>query len=275
MIPELQCHQCKDVPGPHGDERNRYSCTNAAHVLCEDHKNKCPCGSDVGKSPSLAIDKVLQIFPWMCENYKFGCRESKMIVEDLEHHQRKCIYRQVFFPKCRMCAFTKKVSFKDVMDHLQICLDEPIEEGKMSTYEPNKFVVTFDVIVDLEENDVWDPIKITNASGAVFFAIAFVRNDTFYVYISLLGSADEAKNYACDYSITNKMGEKFHYIGPVHTLDKGYYEIIDSGSIFGLLDGAAERSANDEKELKVEITIRNLKEEAKDEDMESGVSEGE
>ena len=38
---------------------------------------------------------------------------------------------------------------------------------------------------------------------------------------------------------------------------------------------AAKRSLNDEKKLQVEITIRNLKEEAKDDDMESGVSDGE
>ena len=38
---------------------------------------------------------------------------------------------------------------------------------------------------------------------------------------------------------------------------------------------AAKRSLNDENKLQVEITIRNLKEEAKDDDMESGVSDGE
>ena len=38
---------------------------------------------------------------------------------------------------------------------------------------------------------------------------------------------------------------------------------------------AAKRSLDDKKNLKFEITIRNLKEEAKDDDMESGVSDGE
>ena len=37
---------------------------------------------------------------------------------------------------------------------------------------------------------------------------------------------------------------------------------------------AAKRSLNEEKQLKVDFSIRNLKEEVKDEDMESGVSDG-
>ena len=52
LIPELLCHECKDVPGPNGNQKNRYSCFDASHTLCEEHKKKCPCGSKVGKSPS-------------------------------------------------------------------------------------------------------------------------------------------------------------------------------------------------------------------------------
>ena len=38
---------------------------------------------------------------------------------------------------------------------------------------------------------------------------------------------------------------------------------------------AVKRSLNEDKQLEFEITIRNLKEEAKDENIESGVSDGE
>ena len=27
LIPDLQCHKCKNVPGPNGNQKNRYSCT--------------------------------------------------------------------------------------------------------------------------------------------------------------------------------------------------------------------------------------------------------
>ena len=57
----------------------------------------------------------------------------------------------------------------------------------------------------------------------------------------------------------NLGNEKFLYSGPVHTLDKGYDDIIASGSLLMIGVDAAERSLNDEKKLQVEITINNLK----------------
>ena len=112
--------------------------------------------------------------------------------------------------------------------------------------------------------------------GAVFFTSGCVENETVSFWISLVGPSDEAKKYSCTYSIKSKIGnEKFIYSGPVHTLDEDHYDIMGSGSLLMIGVDAAKRSLNDEKKLQVEITIRNLKEEAKDDDMESGVSDGE
>ena len=72
IAPYLQCHRCKDIPGPSGAKKLRYSCVNSSHVLCEAHKAKCPCGSSVGKKPSEAIAKLLQDLPYLCHNYEQG-----------------------------------------------------------------------------------------------------------------------------------------------------------------------------------------------------------
>ena len=278
LIPELQCHKCKNVPGP--TQKDRYSCTNAAHTLCEEHKIKCPCGSKVGKSPSPVISKLLQNLPWMCKNYKMGCREIKMNVEDLDHHQRKCVYREVYCPEI-VCK-KEKVLFKDILIHLKKCIKIPIFEEKMSNKEANKF--DFDVWIDpgleLENEDSWAPSKMTSTCGGVFFSSVYVKNETLYVWICLLGSSDEAKKFSVTYSMKNKLGEIFVYTGPVHTLDKNYEAIITSGSLLGIGIDAVKRSldgrpVDGEKQLKFEINIRNLKEEAKDEDLESGVSDNE
>ena len=113
----LQCHNCKDVPGPREDEKNRYSCTNSSHTLCEKHKLYCLCGSLVGKNPSPIIAKLLQDLPWMCQNYKIGCREIEMTIGGLEFHQRKCIFRKVYCPKLD-CPRNTEPLFKDVMKHM-------------------------------------------------------------------------------------------------------------------------------------------------------------
>ena len=257
LIPDLQCHKCKNVPGPNGNKKNRYSCIDAAHTLCEEHRNECLCGSKVVKIPSPVIANLLQNLPWMCQNYRNGCREIKMDVEDLDQHQDQCIYRQAFCPHFG-CEEEGKIIFKDVVCHLEICLGEPFLEEKMSNGKANNFLVLFD------SNGLflgyWIPSKITSVCGAVFFTSGCVENETVYFWISLVGSSDEAKKYSCTYSIKSKIGnEKFIYSGPVHTLDKGYDDIIASGSLLMIGVDAAERSLNDEKKLQVEITINNLK----------------
>ena len=188
---------------------------------------------------------------------------------------------------------------------------------------------------------------MTSTCGAVFFINGFIENKAVYIWICLLGSADEAKKYSCTYSVRNEIGEKFIYTGPVLTIDKGKDDAIASGSLLIMGTSAVQRSLNKRKqsdggsegetgsnplaflrnqeefqqmkrllhqdvemlttilqnikisnpellekihqnqeafiqmindsdeELNVDITIRNLKEEAKDDDMESGVSDGE
>ena len=275
LIPDLQCYICKNVPGPNGTQTNRYSCFDSSHTLCEEHKTECLCGSKVGKSPSPIIANLLQNLPWMCQNYKNGCREIKMNVKDLDHHQLKCIYRHVFCPRIK-CG-ERKVLFKDVIVHLNTFYEnglmeyEPVVKGEANTFLTRK---PTSEELGLSNGNYWDPVQLTTSCGAVFFSIGKTVKEIVFVWIIFMGSADEAKKFSCTLSISNQIGQKFLYSGPVHTLDDKRDDIIASGSLM-IGVSAAKRSLNDRKQLEVEITIRNLKEEAKDDDMESGVSEGE
>ena len=270
FISDLQCHKCKNVPGPNGKQKNRYSCFDSSHTLCEEHKTECLCGSKVGKSPSPIIANLLQNLPWMCQNYKTGCRESKMNVDDLEYHQGKCIYRQVFSPNLA-CSINEKVLFKDVVDHLKTA-------HKLVVYKAVNEIDTFltkKSTKGLSNGYYWRAVKLVTSSKALFFSIGRIVENTVYLWLVFMGSSDEAKNYSYICSITNQIGQKFLYSGPVHTLDDNPADIIASGALLMVGVSAAKRSLNDQKKLEVEITIRNLKEEAKDDDMESGVSDGE
>ena len=276
LIPDLQCYKCKNVPGPNGTQTNRYSCFDSSHTLCEEHKTECLCRSKVGKSPSPIIANLLQNLPWMCQNYKNGCREIKMNVEDLGHHQGKCIYRQVFCPHSDCQSKEEgKILFKDVLEHLTICMGKPIYEYEMSN-EANKFNIVFATKnFGLNEGKSWFPFKMTTTCGGVFFVNGKIENKTVYIWSCLFGSSDESKKYSSTYSVSNKIGQKFLYSGPVQTLDDKSDDIIASGSLLMIGVSAAKRSLNAKKQLEVEITIRNMKEEAKDDEMESGVSDGE
>ena len=268
LIPDLQCHNCKNVPGP--TQKNRYSCTKAAHTLCEEHKTKCLCGSKVGKTPSPVIANLLQNLPWMCQNYKTGCRESKMNGEDLEHHQEKCIYRLVFCPNRR----NEKVLFKDMIDHLETAYKLTAYKSQ-AVNEIDTFFTKKTAKSGFSNEKFWRAGKLVTSSDALFFSVGKTSNDTVYQWIVFMGSSDEAKNYSYTCSIENDIGQKFLYSGPVHTLDDNSDDIIASGALLTIAVSAAKKSLNFLNQLEVEITIRNLKEEAKDDDMESGVSEGE
>ena len=230
----------------------------------------------VGKSPSPFIANVLQDLPWMCQNYKTGCREIKMNGEDLEHHEGKCIYRQVFCPDldCPVDKDSKKILFKDVVEHLNTAHEGDV--FKMYDAKGNTFYGTYlTEKCGLENGHVWVLGKFTSSCGALFFTGSKIVKDSFCFWVILIGSSDEAKKYSSTISVTSKIGEEFNFSGPVHTVDEGADDIIASGSLLSIGINAAKRSLNEEKKLDFKITIRNLKEEAKDDDMESGVSEGE
>ena len=196
-----------------------------------------------------------------------------MNVEDLEHHQRKCIYRQVFCPHPGKACQSNKIMFKDVIEHLETShkVHDSGEKNQLFSYfGTGKH--------SFEKGNYWSLVKFATSCGAVFFSSAIIVKERFCVLLTFMGSSDEAENYSSSITIENKIGEKinkFNFTGAVHTLDENADNIIASGLLLSIEKDAAKRLLNEKKELKVEITIRNLKEEAKDEDIESGVSDGE
>ena len=171
-------------------------------------------------------------------------------------------------------TLTSKILFKDVVEHLNTAHEGDV--FKMYDAKGNTFYGTYlTEKCGLENGHVWVLGKFTSSCGALFFTGSKIVKDSFCFWVILIGSSDEAKKYSSTISVTSKIGEEFNFSGPVHTVDEGADDIIASGSLLSIGINAAKRSLNEEKKLDFKITIRNLKEEAKDDDMESGVSEGE
>ena len=115
VIETLQCFNCKDVPGFMKDQRNRYSCFEKSHQLCENCKDKCECGSLVVKCPNPIVKQMLKELPMYCMNYKRGCREIFAEPEGLNDHEVGCVFRLAYCPSSS-CKIGKMV-FKDIADH--------------------------------------------------------------------------------------------------------------------------------------------------------------
>ena len=109
-------------------------------------------------------------------------------------------------------------------------------------------------------------------SGAIFFLAIKKQCDTLRFCIYFAGSALQAKHYEYTLSITDSKTGKPKYVfhGEVFTLDK---DDPVKGSVFMMGTEGAKKMCGENSKFDVNITIRNLKEEAMDEDESSGVSD--
>ena len=90
-----------------------------------------------------------------------------------------------------------------------------------------------------------------------------------YRWIYLLGSPDEAKNFYCHISCKNiAKGAKITYFDQVRSVDEDYETIIDNGDAFII-----KRTFNDKEKSEISYELRNMKEEAKDKNYESGIDD--
>ena len=90
----------------------------------------------------------------------------------------------------------------------------------------------------------------------------YIHRETVYVWMLLFGSSEEARNYSCKISITNKFGIEFIYSGPVHSLEKSEKAIINSGFLLTIRPNAAKNLVDEENRLEIDVSVRNLKKEA-------------
>ena len=109
-------------------------------------------------------------------------------------------------------------------------------------------------------------------SGAIFFLASQKQCDTLRFWMYLAGSALEAKHYEYTLSIADgKTGKPKHvFYGEVFTLDK---DDPVKGSVFMMGTDAAKEMCDENSMFDVNIVIRNLKEEAMDDDESSGISD--
>merc|ERR1712080_513961 len=259
--------KCFDIPGPTEEQRNRYYCIEKCHQLCEKCKGICRCGSAVGNCPNPSINEILKDLPMCCPHYKTGCREIFVQAEDLEDHQQSCVFRTVYCPEnIYACRNRKYIQFKDITEHLATFHPYPptptsvIIEGKKCV-----FYLPF-------SRGGWLPRKVELINGVDFYLVGKVVNSIMYAWIYFLGSPLEAKNYAYTMSVGGSNGIKSSFHDQVIPLDEGANDIIAEKSVFMIGSRAMKKLCDENSKVPVEVTIHALKEEAKDSDMESGVS---
>lgn len=269
IIETMQCFKCQAVPGLAKELQNRYSCVDKSHQLCESCKASCECGSVVGKCPNPTIKQMLIDLPVYCLHYNNGCRQIfvQTQAESMDDHQKGCIFRQVFCPDL-FCK--EKVLFKDVVEHLKQVHKNPY----WLVAQENKYTVMLGT-EKAENGTIWLPISIKISSGIDLFFVGKIINKIAHFWLYIMASPLQAKNYTYTLSINGENGNKFRssFSDNARSLDEGLEEIIEKHPLFMIEIETIKKIRNENQKLPVEITIHDLKAEAKDDNEESGVED--
>jgi len=175
----------------------------------------------------------------------------------LDLHQLRCIFRQIYCPV--LSCKEKNLMFKDISVHLTNTHSKECPNYVSEVVEGTRFLASKFICKTIEEGTCWSIKTINTDSGATFYVEARIRSGMFYSWLYYVGSSDEAKNFSCKYSVSNKTGEEFIYTGPVHTLDMGEFEVLASGSVFGMPCSAVGRSLNENETLEMFMVIKKVK----------------
>ena len=210
-----------------------------------------------------------------CGNTKNGCQEV-LTETALEDHEAECIYRLVpcILKNALWVSYKKcngKVTFRDVIqhyeDHEKVTLEE-WEELDLKIKHP----ITWP---DLSGRNCYeDPMKIT-LNNQTFLLAEKTEDKIMYKWVYILGSLNEAKHFTFKLALFGtKVTTTFE--GPVSAIDESFDALFKAGKCFSIPhNNFIAQIVNVNNEYYCSLEIRNLKEEVKDENYESGISDSE
>jgi hypothetical protein len=263
----LVCQECEEVPkkGP------IYTCDAGDHATC--HKcfqtsEICKCNADI-KNRSKVLEKIRITLPLACKNRKNGCNTVSTL-KSLLYHEVDCQFRGIFCPVLVCTEEVPNIIFKNLEDHLTEH-HKDIYNAKTSYFE-SAFVIRESGFTSTSQ--AWGPTKLV-VNNAQFFRVMDKENDRFYIWIYYYGSKKEAKNYHCTIKVVGGDGEEYIYNGPPRSLDESQDQIIQEENALILGVGQVKRIIVNKKRLQCSVKISCPKDEAREEDVESGISDNE
>ena len=275
LIEQLKCYICKS--GVKVGKHRWYRCPQQ-HMICQD----CMKSREAYSVPSCDCKKKIHGYCKMteamlssetmrfnCENQLRGCQE-KLDEENMIFHQSECVYRLVECPnlKCR-----SKVPFHDLLNHMKT---ESFKCPKI-TGSIGKMVAACWITPENQLPGVIFASQELEVNGIGTLIIgAKIENGTFYHWIHFLGSSHEAKKFSYTFEYKNEGNIPYVHTlhsNPMVSIDETSNAIIENGNCFGMPRKLFFKYVLENRRFEYSFTIRNLKEEAKDDNYESGISD--
>ena len=185
-----------------------------------------------------------------CQYLEYGCHDDFMERDLIWHEENGRFLKPVeyFYYECK-----EIVAYDRFLDH--------VKEEHPSVWSRN-----YGETKNLKLKMMDHVYQHFTAFNRKFLKVCVVEDDYCFIWMYLAGYPEEAKNFVFHVSLKNDSDEEMTYTGHVRSIFETKRTIIDNGDAFYI----------SEKELKkfpeIHFTVRNLKEEAKDDDEESGIS---
>ena len=270
---KLRCDACglvkhlKEYPLCHCSHVNTHQycidCAIDVAYRCENSESKY---SSVicGQTQYVVLTELWEDYPSFCKHEKHGCQEILM-KREMKIHEVECTYKQI---NCAHLGCKAFVTYMNFFEHYDVSHPgiEVIELGKMPTILTQEF--DFDGEKDFT-------IANTRFSGfdKTFFSAGIKRGNFVYMWIYFLGNPDEAKHFFCEFNFGTQRGQMLQYYGQVRSLEEKVGPIIDEQTAFVIGVPVLKRLLEDNDEVEYSLKIRNMKEECKDDNYESGISD--
>ena len=260
---DLVCQICQNHSRP--GKGQWYRCKKL-HQICQECKaksKKCSCGKSISEQYCKMTEKLLNVkdLKFNCINTKHGCRE--ILVENaLEDHESGCIFRLV------LCPFTAiankcfaKVTFQDVIQHYEK------KHGKIHVFQ-SSFAWTDN---SMSGENCYFPTQKISINNRMFLLCGMSVSLIVYRWVYLHGSPIEAKHFSYTLKFYGKDATAT-FEGKVAAIDEPFEKL--TGKCFTMVHkNFIAQFVDGNRKSEYSLEIRNLKEEVKDENYESGISD--
>jgi len=272
---DLICQICKGYTRP--GKKQWYRCLRM-HQICQDCVRKnCSCGHPISLEHCKMTEEWLNVkdMKFNCVNTKNGCQETHFEYA-LEDHESECIYRVVPCPYEMDEDCEGIVIFQNLIQHI---IDVHIADADPQNL-PSKGLSKKIFEIFGGDNEVF--LTKFSLNNQTFLLAEFKRDEILYFWLWMLGSPMEAKHFSYTLTFFGQSSE-LSFKGKVASIDESFETLSEAGKYFSIPKnqfcaqflGDDDDDEDEDDIYEYSLEIKNLKEEVKDDNYESGISDNE
>jgi hypothetical protein len=268
----IQCSGCQEVPRQ--PPIFKYTCPKL-HPVCQQcigltyqAGTNYPCKICNANFPVYKCDlaeNLLLCLPTRCKFTINGCQVMIML-EDLLVHEDDCVYRNI---RCSFLNCEDSVIFIGFHDHLKIKHESMIKLEKATTEDQ--------IVVQAEQQPtapfVWYPQQLTLHRRHFYSEVQRNARGVWFMWIYFHGTPLDARHYFFNIKVKGEGMDKISFQGQVRSIDEDKETIMLNETALICSEVLAKRLSGVEGKMNFTLSVWSDKDEIKDEDAESGISE--